>query len=224
VDDAAPAQDGDATREGKDFVQFVRNKDDAATFGGKLANRGEEFGRLGRGQDGGGLIEDKNAGLAAQGFQDFDALLCPDGKTACRGVPGDTPAETVSDGPGFLKGSGERVGERTAHFAGRAKEQVLRDSERRDKQEVLMHHPDTLPLGIGGGGEAYRPAVPQNLSAGGAEQAGQDVHQRGLTRAVLAEQGVDLAASHVEVYTLQCGKSAEPLGHPPRGKKRCLAS
>ena len=58
-----------------------------------------------------------------------------------------------------------------------------------------------MPAAIASRGEpkATGSAVEQDLAGVGPVQPGQDVHQRALAGAVLAEQRVDLARAHVEV-------------------------
>ena len=57
------------------------------------------------------------------------------------------------------------------------------------------------PAAMASRGEPKRDrlAVEQDLAGVGPVQPGQDVHQRALAGAVLAEQGVDLAGAQVEV-------------------------
>jgi hypothetical protein len=70
--------------------------------------------------------------------------------------------------------------------------------------------------GVGGGREADRRAVHAQLARGRAQQARKQVHQRGLARAVLAEEGVDLAGVQGEVHAVERGEGPEAAGHPAR--------
>ena len=53
--------------------------------------------------------------------------------------------------------------------------------------------------GVGGPGDLDGLAVEQDLALVGLGEPVEDVHQRGLAGAVLAQQRVDLAGPHVEV-------------------------
>ena len=80
---------------------------------------------------------------------------------------------------------------------------VLRDGHRRHEAEVLVHHPDAGVDGLGGGVELVCRAVDLDVAGVGAVDAGEDVAQRRLPGAVLAEQGVDFAATQLEVDVAQ---------------------
>ena len=70
-----------------------------------------------------------------------------------------------------------------------------------------------MPGGAGGGGGAVgqRLAVDQHLALARRVHAVEDLHQRRLAGAVLAEQGVDLAGPHVEVDVVVGHEVAEAL-------------
>ena len=63
--------------------------------------------------------------------------------------------------------------------------------------------PDLVPVGL---------AVDQNLSGIGPEQAAEDLDERGFAGTVLAQEGQDLAAMHVEAHALQGTRRPEALG------------
>jgi hypothetical protein len=52
---------------------------------------------------------------------------------------------------------------------------------------MLVHHPDARGNGVLGGVELYRLPIEEDLALVGLQQPVQDVHQRGLAGAVLAE-------------------------------------
>jgi hypothetical protein len=58
---------------------------------------------------------------------------------------------------------------------------------------VLVDHADPGADGVAGSGELHGLAVDEDLTAGGLEDAVQHVHERGLARAVLSENRVDLS-------------------------------
>ena len=74
-----------------------------------------------------------------------------------------------------------------------AEHDVLGDGEHRHEHEVLVDHADAGGDRVARAAERDRLAVDQDLALVGLVEAVQDVHQRGLAGAVLAEQGEDLA-------------------------------
>src|SRR5690606_39237326 len=60
-----------------------------------------------------------------------------------------------------------------------------------------------LRLGVARAAEAERLAVDQDLAARGLQVARQDLHQRGLARAVLAQQAQHAARLDLEVHAMQ---------------------
>ena len=65
---------------------------------------------------------------------------------------------------------------------------------------MLVDHADAGGDGVGRRPGAQRLAVEQDLALVGPVQPEEDVHQRGLAGAVLAEQGVDLSGLDGEVH------------------------
>ena len=145
-------------------------------------------------EHGAGLVEHEDVALAVEGLEDLDPLADADRQVldprvrvdaelvllgqvddplACRRAI--EAAEAVADG---LRAEGDR----------------LDDVEHRDQHEVLVDHPDA---GLDGGrGVLEDPLLPvdDDLARVRPVQPGQDVHQGGLARAVLAEQSEHLAA------------------------------
>ena len=78
---------------------------------------------------------------------------------------------------------------------------VFRHGEDRDQHEVLVHHADAGGHGVAGSAEDDGFVVYQDLALGGLVQPVENVHQRGLAGAVLAEQAMDLPGfdDHVDV-------------------------
>ena len=58
---------------------------------------------------------------------------------------------------------------------------------------MLVDHADTGGHGVARPGEGDGLVVDEDLSGVGLVEAVEDVHERGLARAVLAQEGVDLA-------------------------------
>jgi stage V sporulation protein SpoVS len=64
---------------------------------------------------------------------------------------------------------------------------------------VLVHHADARPHGVAGAAEALHDVVQQDVALVGLVQAVENVHQGGLSRAVLTQEGVDLARFYGEI-------------------------
>ena len=80
-----------------------------------------------------------------------------------------------------------------AAFARQADQQIVEHGKARRQMEMLVHHADAGGERIGGGADAHRLALDRDGAVIGLVDAEQDVHQRGLAGAVLAEQPEDLA-------------------------------
>ena len=79
---------------------------------------------------------------------------------------------------------------------------------------MLVHHPDPGVDPVARGVEGDRRAVDLELALVGAIEAGEDVRQRALAGAVLAEQGVDLALERLEVDGVVGDDPGKALGDP----------
>ena len=103
-----------------------------------------------------------------------------------------------------------------------AEHDVLGDGERLDEPEVLVHHADAGVEGIPRRMEVHLLAVELDLALVGPVEPGEDVRERRLPGAVLAEQGVHLADPRFEVDVLVRDDAREPLRDPvhPHGKRR----
>ena len=95
-----------------------------------------------------------------------------------------------------------------------AERDVLRDRERRDEPEVLVHHPDPRVERVAGRRELDRLAVEQDLALVRPVEAGEDVRERALAGAVLAEQRVHLADRDLEVDAVVRDDAGEALRDP----------
>ena len=103
-----------------------------------------------------------------------------------------------------------------------AEHDVLGDGERLDEPEVLVHHADAGVESIPRRMEVHLLAVELDLALVRAVEPGEDVRERRLPRAVLAEQGVHLADPCLEVDVLVRDDARKPLRDPvhPHGKRR----
>jgi hypothetical protein len=103
-----------------------------------------------------------------------------------------------------------------------AEDDVLRDRERLDEPEVLVHHRDAGGQRVAWRGEVHGLAPQLDRAGIGLVQAGQDVREGALARAVLAEQRVHLADRRVEVDGVvgqHAGKALRDAAHRHRRRR-----
>ena len=94
-------------------------------------------------------------------------------------------------------------------------EDVLGDRHVREQVQFLEHDADAVAAGIVGAVEMDRLAVHQNLPLGQLLDARDNLHHRGLARAVFAHQHVDRAHAQVEIHPFQCAGAGIDLGAAP---------
>src|SRR5580700_567287 len=81
----------------------------------------------------------------------------------------------------------------------------------RRQQRLLVDHRDPTRGRFGGIAEADRRAPPTDLATVGRNHTGDDLHQRGLTRSVLAHQQVHFPRVHGKIAAPQRRYSSESL-------------
>ena len=196
------------------LVELVRDKDQCISLILQVDQLPEELGCFLCGKDGGGLVQDQDLGAADQSLQDFHLLLHAHGDVHDLGVgvhlQVELPGVFLRDLHGLLL-----IDEKAGLLGHHAQDHVFRHGEAGDQHEVLVHHADALGDGRRGGGEIDLLSVDPDLARGGLLQAEQHLHQRGLSRAVLAHQRVDLALADVEIHILVGGDAVGiHLGDP----------
>jgi hypothetical protein len=92
-----------------------------------------------------------------------------------------------------------------------AEEDVLRHREAVDEVKLLVHGRDTEPQGGDRRAERRRAAPPGDHALVRLVRAGENLDQRGLARAVLAEQAVHLPGADLQVHTVQRTHAGEGL-------------
>ncbi len=99
-------------------------------------------------------------------------------------------------------------------------QQVLRHRQVREQVQLLVHDADAGAVRIRRRARTVRPAVERDVSLVGDVDAGEQIDQRRLARAVLAEQHVRLAARDVERHVLQRHDPGEMLTDASQLEKR----
>ena len=204
-DHLAVAQDGGVVTELLHLLEPVRDVEHRAAVAGEPAQRHEELVRLLRGEHRGRLVHDQQPRLLQQATHDLDALALAhreirdqrgrlQRQPELRRHPRDALAERPEIEP---PGQGER--------------DVLGHGERLEQREVLEHHADPEPPGRRRVRDVDRLAAPPELPVGGLERAVDDLDERRLAGAVLAEQRVDLAGRQAQRHPVVRGEVAEAL-------------
>jgi len=86
-----------------------------------------------------------------------------------------------------------------------------------------MHHEDAGVERVAWSGELHAVAVQEDLAFVRPIEAGEDILERALPRAVLSEQRVHLARGCLEVDVVVCDNTGKPLrdpAHRDRGRRR----
>ena len=214
------AQDGRALAQRLDLLKLVADVQDRATLGGELTQGREQPLHLLRGQHRGRLVHDQELRVLQQAAHDFDALALADGERVHVAARVERQAVSLGhlDDPGSERAQVTRI----IH----AERDVLEHGHRLEQREMLEHHADAEAARLLRAGDRDLAAVPADRARIGLEHAVDDLDQRALAGAVLAEQGMDLARQHrkpdVVVGEHAAGVAfANAAQLEPRGR-RCL--
>ena len=175
--------------------------------------RDEQPLRLLRREDRGGLVEDQDARLAVERLQDLDPLLLTDRELPDPRVRVDRHPVALGELLDAARDDPVPEKERAADVP-LAEDDVLGDRERLDETEVLVHHPDPGVERVLRRRERDGPPEELDLALVGVVEAGEDVRERALPRAVLAEQRMHLADGRLEVDGVVRHDAREPLRDP----------
>ena len=227
LDRLAAPQNRDPVGDVEHLVELVRDEDDRLALGLERAQDREQLVRLLRRQHGRGLVEDEDVGAAVERLQDLHALLLADRDRLDLRVGLHGEAEALRDVAHPLA--------RLVHVHERApvrldaEDDVLRHRHHRDEHEVLVHHPDPEVDRLVRGADPLRLPAHADLALVGVVEPVEDVHQRRLAGAVLAEERVHLAGPELEVDRVVGDDAREPLrdalaareeARPPWGGER----
>ena len=137
--------------------------------------------------------------LAVERLEDLDALLGADGEVLHERVRVDRELEALRELADALLGL-VVVEQQTVACRLLAEHDVLGDRHDRNEHEVLVDHPDPAARSRRSASSIRTGfALDDDLALVRRVEAVEDVHQRRLAGAVLAEEGVHLAGKQVEV-------------------------
>ncbi len=209
ADERAVAQDGDAVGQLEHFLEPVADVDQRDALRLQPADQREQLGRLRPGEIGGGLVEDQELRPAQGGPRGGHQLLLADGERAQHDARRDAEAEVVEHTL-RLALHAPLVQDAEAGVLV-AEEQVGRDRQVRAQHDFLVHRVDAEIHRVVGPAELDDAALPDDLAARFQVHAGQQLDERGLACAVLADDGVDLPRLEGEVDMLQRVRAGEAL-------------
>ena len=95
-----------------------------------------------------------------------------------------------------------------------AQEDIVEHAARGRQQHFLEYGGEAQPAGGRGAGQVDRLAVQSDRATVGLDDAGEELHQRALARAVLAQDGVDVPGRQRDVDAVQGHGLAVALAHP----------
>ena len=201
----------------------MRDEDDGAPLGDHGAQGGEQNVGLLWGEHRGRLIEDEHLRTAVENLQDLDALLLTD-----RQLPHlrtGVHRKSVSVGE-FLHALLDGLCVQNEGGVVVTQHDVLGHGERGDEPEVLVHHSDAGVECRTGRGELRVHPAQVDVSFVGPVQTGEDVGQRGLPGAVLAEECVHFTGACLEFDPVVRHDAREALHdsrHPDGDVRPCLS-
>src|SRR5579859_2607260 len=210
----ATAQHRDIVGQLKYFAQFMGDKNNGLALLYQPTQHPEQLVGFLRRQHARRLIHNQNIGRTIEYFQNLDALLQPDGdflNLRIR-VDGETVLlAQVLDHFARLAGIIECID--AAGFV--PQHDVFRHRQRWNQHEVLVNHTDTQAYGVARAVNMDQFAIDIDFATVGANQPVEDIHQGRFTRAIFANQRVNLSLAHLEMNKIVC--------HDPRpgfGKDR----
>ncbi|CAH0306222.1 hypothetical protein SRABI128_04345 [Microbacterium sp. Bi128] len=202
---------GDAVAQVKDFVETVRNEEDAGPAVPEAPGHGEQPFHLDAAEGCRGLVHHQDFGVQRNGLGDFNDLLVRDGQAFGDAGRVDRNAEPLEQ-LARLPYHGRFADEPEAALGLAADENVLRDAQVGEERGFLVDDRDSGVLALGNIAELDALACHLEVAGIGVVQACEDFHQSGLAGAVLADECVDFAGLDVDGAVGQGDHRAEGLG------------
>jgi len=214
-DDATIANDGDRIGDRLDLLDLVGDQDRRDALGLEAAQQAEQLLAVGLVQGGRRLVEDQESDLLGEGLGDLDELLLADAESSDGRVGEVVEADHLQQvaRPGM---GGAPVDQAVmALFV--AEEDVLGDRELGDQGELLVDDDDAERLAGPDVGELGFLPVEQDqaLVLPVRIDPAEHLHEGRLARPVLADEGMDLAATHGQIDVVERLDARERLGDPP---------
>ena len=209
--DAAATEHDDVVGDLQDLVELVGDEDDRRARRRERANDPEQLLGLVWRQNRARLVQDEDVAVPVEGLQDLHPLAYTDGEILDLRVRIDVQLVLLGelDDPLSRRTPIERA-EGPAHGLC-AECHGLDHVEDRHEHEVLVDHADAGLDGAHGIVEDAFLAIDEDLAGIGLVQARQDVHERRLAGAVLAEQAEHLATVCLDRDLVVCEHAGKPF-------------
>ena len=223
-DVATVAHHGDALADREDLLEPVRDEEHRVSARPQRLDDAEQPVDLRAGERGGRLVHHDHARVRGQRLHDLDQLLVGDREPARETVRVEPDAELVEDG-GRLAAHPPAVDAAEALERLRADEDVLGDAQVGEERRLLEDDRDPRRLRLLGVVEDRLLAVEHEPARVGPVDAGEDLDERRLARAVLADEPVHLAARRARCHRPRArgrrrsssGRARERARAPVRG-------
>jgi hypothetical protein len=206
---AAVAEDGAGIAQLVQLLQPVRDVDQRAALGAQALDQAEQDLGLAVRQAAGRLVEGDDLGVLHDGLADLDHLALRDGQLGqARGR-----VQLHADGGQLLGHQPARglVVDQAQARRQAAQQHVLGDGQLGDVLQLLVDDGHAGRDGVAGRREVALLAVDEQPAAVGLVLAAEDLQQRALAGAVLAEQAHDLARPRLEADPVQRLDAGEHL-------------
>ena len=202
ADELAVLEHGDPVTKREDLLETVRNEEDRNAGVAKPPHPLEQELGLTARDDGGGLVQDEQLHLLNERPDDFDHLLVGNRQRTHLDARIDRDAEA--------RHQLARVGARPSvvyEAEPRARflpdEDVLRDREMPEKDELLVDDVDALAFCFSRRGPVDRASVEVDLAGVRCLGAGQYLDESGLAGAVFSDQAVNFAGADIEGHRVR---------------------
>jgi hypothetical protein len=200
----------------ENLIQTMRNIDDSNAALAQAPERGEEALDVSLGQRRGRLIENEDVGLDSERPADGDERALGGRQRRDRRIGVEIDAHDRKRVRGGLAHAPPRhQAQGRSRIAG-LNGDILCDRHPLHETEILMDEGDRQRPRR----RTRRPSRKRNLTLVGLVYAGHDLDEGRLARAILAEQGVDFSALHVEVDMIERKRRGESLDDTGHSEKR----
>ena len=200
----------------------VRDVDDRHAPRGQPPDRREELVDLAGGERRGRLVHDQQPRVAVESALATSTICCcamPRPRTGAAGSMRTPSSSSSSRAPRARARPRSTKPKRVR--GSRAQEDVLGRAELRHQVELLVDDADAERLRVRAGPRSRRARPSSAISPASLPmRPAEDLHQRGLARAVLAEQDVDLARRDLEVDAVERHHAGEGLADPAHAQRR----
>ena len=221
VDPALPghpavAQHHHAIGDLEHLIEPMRDVDDADPAVAQAAQSNEQARHLVGGQAGGRLVEHEDLRLRSQRARDRHQRLLGPAEALDAHIRVDVSVEHIKGSCGAPPRR-PPVDQAAAPRIAEGEADILGHGHPVDQAEVLVDERNRQATQRAGR------VVSAELDAAGIKRvnAGEDLDQRGLARAVLAEQRQDLAGAKLEVHVIERQRAPEALGYASEFQHRC---